>query len=492
MRDIKLYRLVRPYLSAVATVATSAALVFAIYFTEIGPQWTTFLAGLLVASILAEASRVSRSEWLLTRRTAQLAAMKDKLEHLMLQHRQGEENLAAAQSRLHLMDEDLSVMIALIDSEGRCRYHNHAFRNWLHLRSEQINDRLLREILGSKVYADMAILIRQSLDGQAVRYERTHTMPNGAVYRLSMEHVPQLDGKGKVTGFYMLADDLTGRGDLTAPVAGAAQDSQPEQDLFIDTLSEQVTGRKDAGRRMFSAIENGEFSLYCQLIAPLNPGSGESEHYEILIRLNEEEQNLMPPGAFFPLAEKHGLMPYLDRWVVRHVMQQATTRKQHGLQQQSPTYFINVASSTLCDPEFPVFLAEMLQEHGVAGSTLCFEVPDREFALANAAVAEFVRRINACGCRIALCGFGRDGVSFSSIRGFRVEYLKIDGGVILEVLRDPVELAKVAAIARVAKKIGVKTIAEMVESDETIARLRGAGVDFAQGFAISHPRSLGE
>lgn len=199
---------------------------------------------------------------------------------------------------------------------------------------------------------------------------------------------------------------------------------------------------------------------------------------------------MMPPGAFFPLAEKHGLMPYLDRWVVRHVLQRAADQKQQGMLRQGPLFFINVARATIRDPEFPAFLAEVLQEYGVAGSALCFEVPDPELAAAGAAVAEFARRINACGCRVALSGFGRGGVSFNLIRGFRVEFLKIDGSIILETLRDPVEFAKVVAIVRVARKIGVKTIAEMAESEAAIAKLRAAGVDFAQGFGISHPHSF--
>ncbi|MDD5181151.1 MAG: EAL domain-containing protein [Gallionellaceae bacterium] len=505
MRDIRLYRAVRPYLSAVAVIATSAVLVFTIYFTEIGLQWTTFLTGLLVASILAEASRMSRSEWILMRRTAQLASMKDKLEHMTRLHEQDEKGLAVAKSRLRLMDETMPTMVALIDSDGRCRYHNRAFRNWLQLRPEQINDRYMREILGSKVYTELATVVRQSLDGQAASYVRTHTMPNGAVYRLAVEHVPQLDERGKVTGFYMLANDLTERDDVpgaarhastgmgAAPdVAGsaAAQTGQADQDLFIASLSEQVTGQEDAGRRIFSAIEGGEFSLFCQLIAPLETGSGESAHYEILIRLKEEEQNMMPPGAFFPLAEKHGLMPYLDRWVVQHILQRVTIQNQQGIQQQGSIFFINVARATIRDPEFPAFLAMVLQEYGVAGSVLCFEVPDSELILESAVVAEFIQQVRQCGCHVALSGFGRDGVSFNLIRGFQVEFLKIDGSIVLEILRDPVGLAKVVAISRVAKKIGIKTIAEMVESEEAITKLREAGVDFAQGFGISRPNSF--
>ena len=502
MRNIKLYRAVRPYLSAVAVIATSVALVFAIYFTELGLQWTTFLAGLLVASILAEASRMSRSEWMLMRRTAQLSSMKDKLEHMTHLHEQDEKSIAASRSRLHLMDEAMSTMVALIDSGGRCRYHNRAFRNWLSLRPEQINDRFMRDILGSKVYAELATVVRQSLDGQAVSYERMYTMPNGAVYHLSVEHVPQLDDKGKVTGFYLLANDLTGRGDVHAAVRhepvgiGVTADSavmqagQTDQDLFIDSFNEQFSGQEDTGRKILSAIKNGEFSLFCQLIAPLATGSGEPEHYEILIRLKEEEQNMMPPGAFFPLAEKHGLMPYLDRWVVQHVLQLVTIQNQQGIQRQGSIFFINVASATIRDTEFPAFLSMTLREYGVAGSVLCFEVTDAELALASTDVAEFVRQVRMCGCRVALSGFGRDSVSFNLIRGFQVDFFKIDGSIILGILRDPIAFAKVAAIDRVAKKIGVKTIAEMVESEEAIAKLRGVGVDFAQGFGISRPHSF--
>ncbi|MDP1997015.1 MAG: EAL domain-containing protein [Gallionella sp.] len=507
MRNINLYRAVSPYLPAVAIIATSTALVSAIYFTELGLQWTTFLAGLLVASILAEASRTSRSEWMLMRRTAQLSSLKDKLEHMTRLHKQSEKNLAAAMSRLRLMDEAMPTMVALIDSGGRCQYHNHAFRNWLDLTPEQINGRFLRDILGNRIFAGLATAVRQSLDGQPISYEQTHTMPNGAVYRLLMEHIPQLDEKGKVTGFYMLANDLTERGDIhvaagfgstgmgAAPdVAGRAiaQDGQADQDLFIDSFSQQIAGQEDAGKRIFSAIQNSEFDLYCQLIAPLATGSGESGHYEILIRLKEEEQNMMPPGAFFPLAEKHGLMPYLDRWVVQHVLQRVTLQNQQGIQQQGSIFFINVASDTIRDPEFPAFLAMTLREYGVAGSILCFEVTDAELASASADVAEFVRQVRMRGCRVALSSFGRDGISFDLIRGFQIDFLKIDGSIIFDILRDPVALAKVTAINRVAKKIGVKTVAEMVESEETIAKLREVGIDFVQGFGISRPRPFVE
>ena len=131
-------------------------------------------------------------------------------------------------------------------------------------------------------------------------------------------------------------------------------------------------------------------------------------------------------------------------------------------------------------------------EYGVPGALLCFEIPNSELVQKQVRVAEFAQRVRQCGSLVAISGFGHDRISFDLIRGFRVEFLKIDGNIIFNILRDPVELAKITAINRVAKLIGVKTIAELVENEETIAKLREVGVDFAQGFGISRPRPLAE
>ncbi|MEW5903165.1 MAG: EAL domain-containing protein [Pseudomonadota bacterium] len=485
MQRRTLYRAIRNYVAALAVAATAAVLVFTIIITRDNLPWTAFLTGVLVAAILAEAVRASRSEWLLMRRTAQLAALKNKLERESLLRKHAEQKNAVDHPRLQIMDEALSTMIAQFDTKGLCRYHNRAFQDWLGLRPEQIDGRHLREILGPRTYTEIATAVRQSLDGQDIHYERTQQMPNGALYRLSVEHVPQYDEAGKVSGFYFLADDITARSDVAAPVAPVDSSEMTGQDLFLETFSEQVTGQKDAGKRIIAAIERGEFRLFCQLIAPLPSGSAQAEHYEILIRLLEEEEGLLPPGAFFPLAERHGLMPYLDRWVVEHVLSWSVSHARKG-----SMFFLNLAPATLGDPEFPEFLHTALQESGVAPDSLCFEVPDEELTRHGMMTAEFIRRVRTCGCRVALSGFGRNQVPFERIRGFQVDLLKIDGSLILGLLRDPVSQAKVASIAQVAHKIGVRTVAELVESDELIARLTEMGIDYAEGFGISRPRAL--
>ena len=501
MQIRKMFHAVRPFISAVAVIATGAVLVFAIYFTELGHQWTTFLAGILVAAILAEATRLSRAEWVLMRRTAQLSSLKDKFEREMQLRKKAEEAVAASKPRLHLIDEVLPIMVALIDVEGRCQYHNRAFMDWLRLRPEQINGRHMREVLGAKVYQETATAVRQSLDGHPVHYERTQMMPDGAVYRLSVDHLPQFGEDGKVTGFYMLVKDITSPGDVRMPApaspsgAGSAaapvfvQERKAGQVMAVDS---SAADQKGVSSRIMAAIEKGEFRLFCQLISPLAVNSGATEHYEILVRLMEEEEGMMPPGEFFPLAEKYGLMPHLDRWVVQHVAECVSRQNSPDEKRDRPMFFINMSAATIGDPGFPEFLQLTLLEHGVPGAALCFEIPNSELASRTSVVAEFARRVRQCGCRVALSGFGRDRILFDLIRGFQVEFLKIDGGLIFNMHRDPADLAKITTINRVAKNIGVKTVAELVESEESIAKLREIGIDFAQGFGISRPRPLAE
>ena len=371
MQARNIFRAVRPFISALAVIATAGVLVFTIYFTELGPQWITFLAGILVAAILAEATRVSRAEWVSMRRTAQLGNAKEKLEHETQLRKKAEAVIAASKPRLHLIDEVLPTMVAFIDNEGRCQYHNRAFMGWLHLRPEQIHGRHMREVLGAKVYQETATAVRQSLDGHSVHYERMQTMQDGAVYKLSVEHIPQFGEDGKVRGFHMLMNDITSPGDVHAPeqpeskgsahAAGGADshatahDGKASQDMYVDSFSEQVSGEKNIGR-IKAAIEKGAFRLFCQLISPIAVGSGEAEHYEILVRLIEEEEKLIPPGEFFPLAEKYGLMQHLDRWVVQHVALWASRHSSPDGKRKSSMYFINVSGATIADRSFPEFL----------------------------------------------------------------------------------------------------------------------------------------
>jgi len=492
----RLFRVIGPFASAIALIAISMALVFAIILTDLSTQWITFLAGILVAAILAEATRVSHAEWNLIRRSAQLKQVRDKLEDESRLRKKAELHLTESKLRLNLLDEVLPIMVAFVDADGICRYHNHAFMDWLRKAPTQINERNMREVIGAKIYQEIATETRQALDGHYVRYEQNYTRADGAVYKLSAEHIPQFSEDGKVSGFFMVMTDITSREDVqsgkplasTTHITNTREATTNSQALFIDTFSQQINGEKDA-RLIMGAIERGEFRLYCQLISPLVSNS--AVHYEILVRLAEEEESLMPPGAFFPQAEKYGLMPHLDRWVVQHVIAWAA-HHQHDTGNHQTMYFINVSRATMGDPSFVDYFEATLNEYGVSPTTLCFEIPGLELALRSAIVSDFVRHIRTSGCRVAISGFGRERILFDLLRGLQIDFLKIDGSIIFDILRDPVDLAKLTAIHSVAKKLGIVTVAELVENEATIAKLREVGIDFAQGFGISRPRPLAE
>jgi len=509
MRIKVFYRFVRPYVSAAAIIATTAMLVFAIFFTKADLQWVTFLTGILVAATLALSTRGARSEWIIARRTAKLSLAQDKLAQQTELRKIAEKNLAAGKARLDLIDKVLSIMVAYVGSDGHCHYHNRAFREWLGLRAEQIDGRPMRGVLGVKAYEEIAAAVRQVLEGKSiVNNDWVQVMPGGAVYRLAAQYVPHLDDDSKVAGFYFLLTDITERRDIHAtaePDAAAAERAWRDltaakvehvestgHDLFVESFSRQVTGRKDAASYIITAIEKDEFSLFCQTIVPLAAGAIQTQYYEILVRLMEEEESMMPPGAFFPVAEKYGLMPRLDRWVVQHVVQWVSASMPAGGKAESRMFFINLTNATIGDPGFLEFLRDQLKKNGVPGSTLCFELTNSALAAGQANAGVFARHVRKYGCRVALSGFGRDRISFDLLRGVQVDFLKIDGSIILGILRGPVDLARVISIHRVAKTIGVKTIAEFVESEDIAAKLRELGIDFAQGFGISHPRPLTE
>ena len=496
-----MYRFVRSYIAAAAVIVTAAILVFAIYFTELGMQWVTFLTGVLIASILAVATRAShtewrasQTEWIVTRRTAQLAAVKNKLEEEKRLRKNAENQIAADRARLALIDETLPNIVALVDTNLCFQYNNRAFRNWVSLRTEQINGQTMRKVLGTNTYSDMENGVRQSLNGDTPSYTLFQKMPNGTSRQLSVEHFPQFAQNGKVTGFYISAIDVTGSAKLRQEKVSPdiVHDGESEQDMFIDSFNEQMGGQKDAVNRIMAAINKDEFHLFCQMITPLSTNAGKAKHYEILIRLLGDEDSMMPPGAFFPLAEKHGLMPHLDRWVVQHVAEWISNKKLQGAEHKGSIFFINISKGTIRDSEFPAFLQQQLLKYDIPAAALCFEIGGPSAIADIDGAAKFAQQIRQCGCNVALCDFGQDGVSFELLRSLRVDFLKIDGSIILHILRDPIYLAKVKAISQVATKIGVKTVAELVESEDIIAKLREIGVDSAQGFGISRPRPLAE
>ena len=242
--------------------------------------------------------------------------------------------------------------------------------------------------------------------------------------------------------------------------------------------------------RINNALANDRLVLYGQAIRPVGGEADEGRHYEILVRMLDEEGELVPPAAFIPAAERYNLMPSVDKWVVNHVCRLAGALRARGGAGQLTMLAINLSGSTLSDDDFLGFVRHQLEAYRVPPELICFEITETA-AIANLARAiQFIREMKRLGCRFALDDFGSGLSSFAYLKNLPVDYLKIDGGFIRDMVADPIDRAMVRSINEVGHVMGIQTIAEFVEDEETLAVLRSIGVDYAQGFGIAHPAPL--
>jgi diguanylate cyclase (GGDEF)-like protein/PAS domain S-box-containing protein len=242
--------------------------------------------------------------------------------------------------------------------------------------------------------------------------------------------------------------------------------------------------------RLHKAMDENRFRLHCQTIAPLNGDL--ARHGEVLLRLEDEDGNLVPPMAFLPAAERYNLMPAIDRWVIGAAL---ATIGEYLRQQQDPRRLmcnINLSGASLGEPGLQKYIDEQLALHQVPPDTICFEITE-SVAIANLErAATFMHALRQKGCRFALDDFGSGLSSFAYLKTLPVDYLKIDGVFVKDVAHDPVARAMVQAIHTVGHVMGIKTVAEYVENEQILVVLREIGVDYAQGFGIAHPRPMEE
>ncbi len=249
-----------------------------------------------------------------------------------------------------------------------------------------------------------------------------------------------------------------------------------------DAAQSQFTANLSWVQRLHRALEEDRFRLFSQAIVPTD-GSGEAgEHCEILLRL-EEDGKLLSPGAFIPAAERFGLMPSLDRWVIRNALDLIGGHDGPI----TDTYSINLSGLTLKDDTFLPFFRDALYRSGVPASVLCFEITETS-AIENLDEAiAFMNAMRSMGCRFALDDFGVGMSSLTYLKRLPVDYVKIDGSFVRDMLADRTDWMTVEMINQISHLAGRRTIAEFVESAEILAALRMIGVDYVQGYAIARP-----
>jgi diguanylate cyclase (GGDEF)-like protein/PAS domain S-box-containing protein len=238
------------------------------------------------------------------------------------------------------------------------------------------------------------------------------------------------------------------------------------------------------------AIDQQRFYLLFQPIVPL-AGSDRNRpsHYELLLRMQDSKGNEVLPMAFLPAAQRYSLMCEIDTWVVTTFMQILSGNRnipERGI------FLINLCGSSLTEPAFVELLEEQIRQCPLPAARICFEIDETSAISHLNTIGEAIKRLRALGCSFALDDFGSGLSSFGYLKDLDVDYIKIDGGFVKDIVQDEMDAAMVRAINEIGHIVGIKTIAEFIETGEIMERLAGIGVDYGQGHCIATPRPIGE
>jgi EAL domain-containing protein (putative c-di-GMP-specific phosphodiesterase class I) len=244
--------------------------------------------------------------------------------------------------------------------------------------------------------------------------------------------------------------------------------------------------------RLRWVIEENRLLLDYQEVQPLQDkhhGQGpDGPHVELLIRLRDEDGRVILPGAFLPAAERYGLMPLLDRWVVGQAI--SLFDQLHASGRAPGRCSLNLAASTLDDDGLAEYVLDLIESHGVAPSRLCFEITETEAVRNLARAVRFIERLRSVGCQVALDDFGAGMSSFGYLKNLPVDVIKIDGSFVRDLDTDPMSRSIINAITEIGHLRGLDVVAEWVASEACAQTLREIGVDYGQGFALHKPERV--
>jgi diguanylate cyclase (GGDEF)-like protein/PAS domain S-box-containing protein len=246
-------------------------------------------------------------------------------------------------------------------------------------------------------------------------------------------------------------------------------------------------GEMEWANRLHAALGQNRFCLYAQPLRVVRADNHQVPYTELLLRLQEPDGDIIPPMSFIPAAERYHLMPAVDRWVIGTALGLIAEYAAAGALDRLGTCAINVSGASLGDDEFLDFVQSQFVRHRVPHSAVCFEITETTAVTSLTKAIDFMTALRGCGCQFALDDFGVGVSSFTYLKHLPVDYLKIDGAFVKDLLQDPVDYAMVEAINRIGHLMGKRTIAESVENDATLHALRRIGVDYAQGFGIAMP-----
>jgi diguanylate cyclase (GGDEF)-like protein/PAS domain S-box-containing protein len=255
-----------------------------------------------------------------------------------------------------------------------------------------------------------------------------------------------------------------------------------------DIVLAQRHGEMQWVARINHALDENRFCIYAQPIEPLD--NSQSKHYELLLRMFDEDGKIVPPDAFLPAAERYNLIGKIDLWVINHVF--ALLEAHPDFVAQTSFFSTNLSGHSLNNPELLEIINSKLRSSKIPAEKICFEITET-VAISNLnAAIKFISILRKAGFRFALDDFGSGLSSFSYLKNLPVDFLKIDGIFVKDIANDRIDYAMVKSINEIGQVMGMQTIAEYVENDEIKGMLKAIGVNYAQGYGIGKPRPFME
>lgn len=258
---------------------------------------------------------------------------------------------------------------------------------------------------------------------------------------------------------------------------------------FYSEQDDETTRRRSEmewANRLRWAIDEHRLVLTYQEIWPLPLVAGEAvSSVELLLRFRDESGRLITPGIFIPAAERYGLMPLIDRWVVETAL--ANFDRLHPAGAALRMVAINLSGASVEDDSLADLIIALLQRHRVAPSRVCFEITETVAVRNLSQVVRFMDRLRAVGCKTSLDDFGAGMSSFTYLKNLPIDIIKIDGSFIRDMLTDPVSHVMVRAVTDIGHRLGLSVVAEWVTDAETVQALTELGVNYAQGFSLHQP-----
>lgn len=238
------------------------------------------------------------------------------------------------------------------------------------------------------------------------------------------------------------------------------------------------------------ALQDDRFVLFAQRIFPLQSNEP-YQHYELLIRMQDENGSIISPGEFIEVAERYQMMPMLDSWILRRSLEMISqVNVPDGM--IKPVWNLNISGHTIGDETFQMELQHGLARHGVDPATLCLEIKETSATNHIEKSRDFLESLRERGLLLALDDFGTGVTSFAYLQNIDIDHLKIDGSFIRRLTTDKIAATIVASIQRVARSMNIRTVAEKVEDENAMSCARDLGIDMAQGFFLHRPQPLEE